>query len=113
MDNNKKIISAILLTIVLTFILTLIDSDFDISHMNQFFIPAIFAVAFSLSFFYSKTRKYLLIASFGSLFLMLFFYLTGQLDVANWFGSLGFGLLIFILISYLPKLFNQGYIERF
>lgn len=57
-------------------------------------------------------RKYSLILSLSSLFLMIVFYLIGQLDTANWFGSLGFGLLVITVIFYLPELFKKGYINK-
>ena len=58
-------------------------------------------------------RKYLLIASFALLLLMIFFYLIGQLDTSNWLGSLGFALLIVTIVSYLPQLFKRGYIDKY
>lgn len=113
MNNDLKVILAILLTIILSPVLAIVDSGTDLSKISQFYVPVIFAGTFSLSIFFSNIRKYLLLLSFGFLLLMLFLYFLGHLDLSNWFGSLGFGCLIMVILSYFPELFKHGYIDKF
>ncbi len=58
-------------------------------------------------------RKYLLVISFVLLVLMVPFLLMGRLDTADLLGSLGFGSLMVVTISYLPQLLRKGYIDKF
>lgn len=113
MNKSIRIILMFLLTAILTAILAFIDSDGDINDINQFYSPVILAFSFTISYFYPNIRKKLLIFSFILMLLMLVFYFTQHLDISNWFGSLGFGSLIFIIVSYLPELIRKGYVDRF
>lgn len=113
MNNGLKVILAILLTIILSPVLVIADSGMNLSKISQFYLPVIFAGTFSLSIVYPNMKKYLLLLSFSFIFLMVFFYFMKQIDISNWFGSLGFGSLMVIVSSYLPKLFTQGYIDKF
>ncbi|MBI4036761.1 hypothetical protein HY386_02705 [Candidatus Daviesbacteria bacterium] len=59
-----------------------------------------------------NTRKKLLIISIFLLILMYIFYLFNSLSLANLLGSLGFGMLVIIVLSYLPQFFKKGYIDK-
>ena len=112
MNNILKIILMFSLILILTFIFTMIDSDLSMKRLNQFFVPMVFAINFCFSIFYHKIRRYLISISFGFLILMIIFYLAGQLNLSNWFGSLGFGSIIMIIASYLPELVTLGCIKK-
>lgn len=113
MNKGIKVILMILVAAGLSLVLTLIDSNMDINEISQLYVPTVFATIIALSIFFPNIKRYLLMLSFGFMLLMLAFYFGQQIDISNWFGSLGFGALILIVISYLPKLVKNGYIDRF
>jgi len=43
---------------------------------------------------------------------MAVFFISGQSGWAEIFGSSGFGLVLLLLISYVPQLIKKGYIEH-
>lgn len=71
-----------------------------------------FSAAFSISLVWSVLRKYFLILSAALLVIMAVVFIFGQTGLAEIFGSSGFGLVLLLLISYVPQLFKKGYIEN-
>lgn len=71
-----------------------------------------FSVAFSISLVWSTTRLYFLILSGVLLTFMSVVFILGELSWAEIFGSSGFGLVLLLLISYVPQLLKKGYIEN-
>lgn len=59
-----------------------------------------------------KLRKYFLILSGLLLILMAVFFIFGQREWAERFGSNAFGLVLLLLISYVPQFIKKGYIEN-
>ena len=112
MKGSLKPILAVLLIVILGLILAIIETSGDVNKIDQLYNPALFAAIFSLSIFYPKTRKYLFMLSFSLMVIMLLYYLQQQIGIANWFGSLGFGFLVMIVISYFPELVRRGYINK-
>ena len=108
----KKLILIILITILLTFLFTLLN-DGEISQFGQIFQPLIFALTFSLCIFLSFLKKFFLIMSLSLLSLMVFVYFFNLLEISNWLGSLGYGMLLMVTFSYLPEFVKKGYIEKF
>ena len=74
--------------------------------------PLIFAAALTI-FMNQNLRKYLLTIALSLLSLMVPFYLFWQMDISNWVGSLGVGLLAIYIIEYFPKLIKNGFIDKF
>ncbi len=113
MSRSIKISLMLLATVVLILILIFIDTNGDINNVNQLYSPMIWASSFTISIFYPNVRKYLFRLSYCLMILMLIFYFTQRLDLSNWFGSLGFGLLIFLVVSCFPELIKKGYVDKF
>lgn len=113
MSNNLKIFLSILLVIILSLTIALVESNGKIDHLNDFIMPAVYSINISLLVFSPSLRKHLLKVIFIFFLIMIIFYLIGNLDLPNWFASLAFGSLIFVLFSYLPEIVKQGYISKF
>ena len=96
----------------LTLLFTLLNDE-EISQFGQISQPFIFALTFSLCIFLSFLKKLFLIISLGLLSLMVFVYFFNLLEISNWLGSLGYGMLLMITFSYLPEFVKKGYIEKF
>lgn len=110
--NTKKTIFMISTVIFLTFLFILLN-DGEISQFGQIFQPFLFALTFSISIFIAPSRKFFLVASIVLLILMIFSYLFNLLEVSNWIGSLGFGMLLMTVFSYFNQFIKKGYIEKF
>lgn len=74
--------------------------------------PLIFTLVIELIYLRVKRLPILWFAS-ALLVLMVIFYLFNFLLLANWIGSLGFGMLFITISSYMPELFKHGLIEKF
>ncbi len=72
----------------------------------------IFALVTEILIFRSYLRLAFIIAANISLLLMIILFVLGLTDVANIFGSLGFGIFIITAFFYLPQLVKYGYIEK-
>lgn len=113
MKMIKKMFIAPVLIIILTIIFTILDLGLNIKKLNLLIQPLIFAVVATISFLFGSYRKLFLFFSASLLSLMIIVYLFNLLDIANWVGSLGFGVLIIVLCSYIPVLIKKGHIEKF
>lgn len=79
---------------------------------NEIIQPLIFTLAVELIYLRVKRLSILWFAS-ALLVLMVIFYLFNFLLLANWLGSLGFGMLFITSVSYMPELLKHGFIEKF
>lgn len=59
-----------------------------------------------------RVRKYLFILAGILLITMAVFFILGELAWAERFGSSGFGLVLLLLISYVPQFIKKGYVEK-
>ena len=110
--NIKKSVLMIFITIFLTFLFTFLN-DGKISQFGQIFQPFIFALTFSVGIFLPSLRKLFLTIAISLLALMIFIYFFNLLDISNWIGSLGYGMLLMVTFTYLPEFIKKGYIEKF
>lgn len=78
--------------------------------INELIQPLIFSSSVVLIFLSHKFKQLSLWFSLILLALMVVFYLFNLLLVANWVGSLGFGVLVISIFSYLPSLIKYGHI---
>ena len=110
--NIKKLIFIFILVIPLTFLFCILNEG-EISNINQLIQPFIFALTFSIGSFIPSLRKLFLIISLSLVALMIFVYFFNLLDLSNWLGSLGYGMLLMIIFTYLPDFVKRGQIEKF
>lgn len=85
----------------------------EIKQPVQLIQPVIFALTGVIATFFLRKRKLILIISLSLLSLMIFAYLLSLMDISNWLGSLGFGMLFITIFSYLPQVIKRGYVEKF
>lgn len=90
-----------------------LDFGFGAYQFKQTIQPFIFAISFTICIFYPNFRKYNIITALILLTLMIFIYLLNSIEISNWFGSLGFGMLFIAIISYLPQIIKKGSIEKY
>lgn len=107
----KKILLRVLLTIISFFIFWWLESGFKIEDVSAIIKPLVFASSVFLTFSI-RPRRYLFYVSLLFYFLMVFLYLILQINLANLAGSLGVGILIVLILSYLGDLIKNGYLEK-
>lgn len=113
MNASKKMILIPILIVIFTFVFTALNTGLDLKRFNQIIQPLIFALSITICILYSNFRKYLINASVVLLLSMVLTYMFNMLEIANWLGSLGFGMLFITIMSYLPQLIKKGNLEKF
>jgi len=108
-----KIIFIPILFIFFVFIFTILDTGMEVNQLVLLIQPVIFALSAVIGIFFNALRKAILIISLALLSLMVFTYLLNLLEISNWIGSLGFGMLIIVIVSYLPNLIREGFIHKY
>lgn len=111
MKSQKFIIQTLVFLLSLPVFFWL-ESGFSLKETVDLVRPFIFAAALAI-FMNQNLRKYLLIIALSLLSLMVPFYLFWQMDISNWLGSLGIGLLAVYIIESFPKLIKDGFIDKF
>lgn len=111
MSKPKSYFLVILLLILLPPIFLYLEFGFYAFSVDKLIQPIIYTCAFFVTL-NKNLRRYLLFAVLVSLFLMVLFYLFWQLDFANLFGSMGFGMLIIYMSGHLPELVKKGNLEK-
>lgn len=71
-----------------------------------------FALVFSMILVWPQIRKFILWTAGFLIMAMAALFITGRIENAELFGSSGFGLVILILIAYLPQFIKKGYVEK-
>lgn len=92
-------------------IFVFLETGFKIRSAFGVVYPLIFSIctAVSINKIY---RNYLIITSFLLLLIMVILYLFWQMDLSNWFGSLGIGIFTIAVLANIPELIKKGNIER-
>lgn len=85
----------------------------NLEQTNQAMQPLFFALTLVISVLFTQFRKHLLVFSLLCLITLVISYLFGMIEVSDWIGRLGIGMLVIILFSYFPQLIKRGYIEKF
>lgn len=113
MNASKKMILIPVLIIIFSFVFTVLNTGLELKRFDQIIQPLIFALSITICILYSNFRKYFINASLCLLLAMVLTYMFNMLEIANWLGSLGFGILFITIMSYLPQLIRRGSIESF
>lgn len=77
---------------------------------NAYIQPIIFALVVATIFLKGKYRQAIFWLSTILFILMIFFYFLNQFSFSNWSGSLGMGILVILIFSYIPQLIKNGHI---
>ena len=99
-----------LLFVVLLGFFLLFNSGFRLDSFESLFQSFIFTLLTLLLIFYPWLKKVFIIFSLILFILMVIFFILNFIPIANYFGSLAFGILIISGLFYLPKILKKGYI---
>ena len=108
---KNKFLTSILIFLISLPIFIWLESGLAIKSFVYLVRPLIFASSLAV-FITPHFRKFLLIISLSLLGLMIIFYLFWQIDISNWLGSLGIGLLTIYVIEHISGLIKKGYVEK-
>lgn len=112
MNRVILILKAIAIFIFFIPFFILIDGEWPIENLYKIIQPLIFSLTVFAVILKSSMKRSLLFISGSMLSVMIMFYLFNQLMIANWIGSLGFGIGVITITGYFPKLIKDGYIEN-
>jgi len=73
---------------------------------------AIFAMVLGMIIIWTNLRRFVLLISLFFIIVMAVLYIVDIIEWAEIFGSTSIGLVVLVLLSYLPQLINKGYIEN-
>lgn len=113
MNTIKKIILVPILIATFTYIFIVLNTGGKINQISELIQPLIFASSVVIGIFFPKFRINIIQCALILLLMMVFTYLFNMIELSNWIGSLGFGLLFITVLSYLPQFIKQGYVEKF
>lgn len=105
-----KLLKMMLFPIILVIFL-FINTDMSF-RINQNLLQAVtFSLVAYLLILRSSYKKFFLIISNSFLVFMAMFFIFNNIELANFFGSLGFGIFLLSLIFYIPQIVKSGYIR--
>lgn len=108
---KKSVLFRILLLAVSFFAFWWLESGFKIEEISVIVKPLVFTAAVCLTFSV-QLKKYLFYVILLLNSLMVFLYLMWQIPLANISGSLGIGILVVLIISYLGDLVKDGFVRK-
>ncbi len=111
MSKLKRIFLDLTIFILAAIIFSYLEFGYPLKSIDMIIRPIIFAFSLLITL-KAQFRGYLLLGSLILLFLMIIFTLIWQLTLADWIGSLGFGMLVIYVAGFIPQLIKKGYIER-
>src|SRR5258708_3149827 len=107
---KQKLIFFTIIYIINLMVFFFINTGFASDYQWENLQTLILATAFSLCLFWHSLRRYILLLAVFFIFLMVILYTVNLMNLSNAFGSTAFGLVMLVLVSYLPKLIQNGYI---
>lgn len=112
MKGIYKLALTVFTAAILFFIFNILEFELLNEGMNKNIQSIIFAISAGMAIFYPRLRSKLIYASVAILIVMVVFYLSGNIKLANSIGSLGFGILTITIATYIPAIFKNGYLEK-
>lgn len=108
---TKKAVKSVSIFIFVLPVLFFLNTGFSLDSPWKTLQTIGFSAAFGTSLGWPVLRKYFLILSAILLIMMSVLFIFGELLWAEVFGSSSIGLVLLLLISYVPQFFKKGYIE--
>lgn len=108
----KKIAKSLLIFVATFPVLFFLNTGFSNDLLWKTTQTIGFSFAFSLSLIWPFFRKYILILSGFLFIIMSVLFVFDQISWAEVSGSSGFGLVMLILIIYLPQIIKKGYVKN-
>lgn len=106
-----KAIKRITLSLFVFGFFLILNSGFKFDSWNPLFQTLFFTLITLLLIFQPWLKRAFVILSMTLFIIMVVFFTLDFIDIANFFGSLGFGIFIISSLFYLPKLIKYGYIK--
>ena len=106
----KKAIKTLSISVILLGFFLLFNSGLRFDSFESIFQAFIFTLLTLLLIFHFWLKKVSIILSLILFILMVIFFILDSISIANFFGSLAFGILIISGLFYLPKVLKEGYI---
>ncbi len=106
----KKVIKTTVIFIIIFGFFLSLNSGLRLDSAELVFQSLIFAFLTLLLIFRPWLKKVFIVLSLILFIFMVIFFILDFISVANFFGSLAFGILIISGLFYLPKVFKKGYI---
>lgn len=106
----KKAIKRITVSLLVFGFFLMLNSGFKFDSLDSLFQTLFFTLMTLLLIFQPWLKKALVILSVILFVIMVVFFVLDFIDIANFFGSLGFGILIISSLFYLPKLLKYGHV---
>lgn len=106
----KKKIKIIILTIFIFGFFLVFNSGFRFDSWELLFQIFVFTLLTMFLIFQPGLKKGFVLSSLVLFIFMVIFFILDYTGIANFFGSLGFGILIISSLFYLPKLLKYGYV---
>lgn len=88
----------------------MLNSGFKFDSPDSVFQTLFFTLITLLLIFQLWLKKVFVILSVVLFVIMVVFFTLDFIDIANFFGTLGFGTLIILSLFYIPKLFKYGHV---
>ncbi len=107
-----KIIKVIIIFAVSIIVFSFLEYETSLNKIPTLMQPLFFSITLSVCLLWPRFRKIFIFCALIFLTIMIFTYLLNILDIAEWIGSLGFGMLVITIISYSNDFIKKGYIER-
>lgn len=107
----KKTIKRITLSLFVFGFFLILNSGFKFDPWDSLFQTLFFTLMTILLLSKPALKKAFVVLSVILFIIMAVFFTLDFIDIANFFGSLGFGILIISSLFYLPKLIKYGYIK--
>lgn len=106
----KKAIKSITLYLFVFGFFLMLNSGFKFDSLDSLFQTLFFTLMTLLLIYQPWLKKAFVIFSMILFVIMVVSFTLNFIDIANFFGSLGFGTLIISSLFYLPRLLKYGYI---
>ena len=108
----KKTIKIITLFLFVFGFFLILNSGFRFDSLDSLFQTLFFTLLTLLLIFQPWLKIAGVVLSVILFIIMAVFFTLDFIDIANFFGSLGFGILIISSLFYLPNLLKHGYIQE-
>lgn len=107
-----KILKFLIISFATTPILFFVHTGFMTDSLVKNLQVILFAGTFSFAIVWPVYRKYILLISLFLIIGMVFFFTLDMIYWADVLGSTSIGLVVLVLLSYLPQFVKKGYIEN-
>lgn len=107
----KKAIKIVILFIIIFGFFLIFNSGLKFDSWESLFQTLVFTLMIMFLIFQPWLKKTFVILSLILFIVMVIFFTLDFINIANFFGSLGFGIFIISSLFYMPKFIKYGYIK--